>query len=159
MRASPSDEDRFERASGPVAGGGKTANRLDLHAEALASDDGTLARRLSSPGDFLSRLWSRFGPPDPGNDVFWYALRDRVTGLRFIAYCAGSGPAYACALGTTRNLEVLAAFDAWIAETPPSDCELEYEDDFGRARAGARGGAPFDEAAVSEGRSPPRREG
>jgi len=125
---------RFERLPRTeFVGGHKVANREAFYPARSA--------QLLSTGDFLSRLWALFGPPEEGDEGFSYSLLDRDTGLRFRAYSGASGPAY----GSRENdLEVIEAFERLVAATAPADCELSHETDFGRYRAGARNGVPFD---------------
>lgn len=150
-------EERFQRADAPCFGS-KIANRVDFYggSAALFASDRALALRLFSVGDFVSRLWARFGPPrSVGDEGFTYDLVDRETGLAFSAYSAGSGPAY----GGDATLEVLEVFERWIASTPPVECTIEYGTDFGLTRAGARRNAAgeivsFEEDAFPRGRDP-----
>jgi hypothetical protein len=131
--------------------GGKVANRRDFHRAS-----GPRALRYLSVGEFVSRLWARFGAPDDvGFEGFHYHLFDRETSLVFSAYGAGSGPAYG-ARRTPGVRAVLETFERWIDATPPADCSIEYDTDFGRMRSGARGGEPFDEEATTPGRDPTR---
>lgn len=85
-------EERFQRTA-ERAWGGKIANRVDFYgtsADLFATDRASVLRLLSV-GDFVSRLWARFGPPDSvQSEGFNYTLVDRETGMRFTAYSAGS---------------------------------------------------------------------
>lgn len=148
-----SPEERFQRSASSI-GGSKIANRIDFHGPDAWADR-ELVRRMLSVGQFVSRLWARFGPPDEvGSEGFIYRLVDRETGLELTAYSAGSGPAYGGAIGNTMARAVLEAFERWIDVTPPVDCAIEYATDFGRTRSGARNGQPFDEDVVPRGADP-----
>ena len=139
-------EQRFERLASAAVGGFKKANRTQFYplGEHL---------KLLSVGDFMSRLWARFGAPDSvGQEGFTYSLIDRETGDVFRAYAAGSGPAY----GGDASLDVLEIFERWIAATDPVDCEIVYDTDFGTYRSGARNGISFDECATPRGKKPRR---
>ncbi len=107
-------------------------------------------QKTNDIGDFLSRLWALFGPPDDIQpEGYTYVLRDRETGLTFSAYCAGSGPAYGGSQEEAAALEpVLDAFDALLQHTAPADCEIEFETDFGVYKTGANNGIPFGETIV-----------
>jgi hypothetical protein len=110
-------------------------------------------QKTNDIGDFLSRLWAIFGPPDDIQaEGYTYVLRDRETGLTFRAYCAGSGPAYGGFQEEAAALEpVLDAFDTLLQHTTPADCEIEFETDFGMYKTGAKNGIPFGETiAVDE---------
>jgi hypothetical protein len=100
-----------------------------------------------SRGDFVSRIWALYGPPDSIQyEGFDYTFRDKKTKIIFTAYSAGSGPAYGGTQQDADRLEsVLIAFDNLLESTKPADCEIEYETDFGLYRSGARNGIPFDE--------------
>lgn len=130
-------EQRFERVA-EGSGGGKIRNR------GLTADGIDLQK--ASPGDFLSRLWALFGPPNSLSDEgFEYYLRDRQTGLVFEAYSGASGPAYAGPpLDVQRLMPVLEAFDEMLDATSPVDCAIEFPADFGRYRIGSRSGQPFE---------------
>ena len=131
----PSKSQRFERVSSSLqleGRGGQIRHRINLQ----PTDD---------IGDFLSRLWALFGPPDEVQpEGFDYTFRDRETGLVFWAYCAGSGPAYGGASQNAARLEpVLDEFEALLQSTIPADCEIEFENDYGIFRTGAVNGVPF----------------
>lgn len=98
-------------------------------------------------GDFLSRLWAIFGPPNGvGYEGFYYALRDRETGLIFTAYVAGGGAAYGGFPKDASDLDpVFDLFEELLQSTKPVDCEIEFETDYGTYRTGAKNGVPFDE--------------
>lgn len=108
-------------------------------------------RKALSPGRFLARLWTLYGPPPPAHDreIFRYGIEDRETGLRFCAYSAQSGPSYGGSEPAARLRPSVEAFEALLAETSPSDCEVthtvEVEYGGGEARVGYRGGEPFRE--------------
>lgn len=111
-------------------------------------------------GEFLSKLWANYGPPNEvGYEGFGYCFRDRDTSTVFSAYSAGTGPAFGGGFReynpTTgfviqdeklRNFkDVINVFEQLLAETPPMDCEVVFDTDFGVYRVGARGGIPFEE--------------
>jgi hypothetical protein len=100
-----------------------------------------------STGDFLSRIWALYGPPDSVEfEGFFYAFRDTETGISFSAYSAGSGPAFGgFPVDRGRLVSVLDEFEAMLDKTNPADCQIEYETDFGLYRSGSRNGRPFDE--------------
>jgi hypothetical protein len=128
------DPSRFERVEPVYAlGTGRIRNRVVLGRNAFI-------------GDFVSRIWAHYGPPDSIHfEGFDYTFRDKETGLIFSAYSAGSGPAYGGNRQDAIKLEpVLAAFDRLLESTTPADCEIEYETDFGLYHSGARDGIPFD---------------
>jgi hypothetical protein len=129
------DPDRFERIHDPSFPGGLLRHR----------ETGPVVSERSEPADFLGRLWTLFGPPDPCDDGFEYGVRDRRTGLVFTAYSAASRPAYGGAPSDEAALgPVIDAFEALVDATPLSDCAHEYALDAdaggGRVRIGiARG--------------------
>lgn len=130
------DQSRFERINNYLAlvGTSKIRNRINLD-------------KTDDFGDFLSRLWALFGPPEEIHyEGFTYTLKDTVTDLVFSAYSAGSGPAYG---GHHQNIDellpILDIFDELLSETILADCEVEFETDFGIYRTGARDGIPFGE--------------
>jgi hypothetical protein len=138
--------DRFERVSPSLLIGssgfrpnGRIGNRIN-------------PQTTSDIGDFLSRLWALFGPPDDVQfEGYTYALRDRETGLTFRAYCAGSGPAYGGFQDEAAALEpILDAFDTLLQNTAPADCELEFKTDFGLYKTGAIDGVPFGRTIESD---------
>jgi hypothetical protein len=105
---------------------------------------------MRDTGDFLSRIWALFGPPDSVEfEGFSYAFRDAQTDKRFSAYSVGSGPAFG-GFPADRNqlLPVLDEFEAMLEVIVPTDCQIEYDTDFGRYRSGSRNGTPFDEEVV-----------
>lgn len=130
--------ERFQRLpKGEFVAGSKVANRIHFYNEQ--------SPHHFSVGDFVSRLWALFGPPDQvGDEGFTYCLMDTESGFRFLAYAAGSGPAYGA---LTARLDVLEVFERLVSTTPPADCEITYETDFGTYSSGARNGIPFDEKA------------
>jgi hypothetical protein len=103
--------------------------------------------RPGHTGEFPARLWTLFGAPDEiGFEGFTYDLKDSVTGIVFHAYCGASGPAFGGA--SVENDEFASVVDALenlINQTPLTDCEVEFDTDFGKYRAGARNGAAFEE--------------
>jgi hypothetical protein len=133
---------RFERAEvSKTCGSSKIRNHVVLNRKAFI-------------GDFVSRIWAHYGPPDEvGYEGFTYVFRDKETGLIFTAYSAGSGPAYGgFSVNKDKLLPVLDAFDVLLEDTTPADCQIEYETDFGLYRSGARNGKPFDER-IEDGQS------
>ena len=106
----------------------------------------SISAPLRSTGDFLSRIWALYGPPDVLQfEGFTYVFRDTETGLHFSAYSAGSGPAFGgFRPDHERLLPVVDSFESLIDSTKPADCEIQYETDFGWYSSGARNGQPFD---------------
>ena len=105
-------QDDFERLPRDhAAGTSKIYSRGDL----LDDDD---TRRGMSPGDFLGRLVTLFGPPDP---IGGYVLRHRASGLVLSAYSAQSGPAYGGA--GVHDLD-MAAFSAASADYQAANSAL-----------------------------------
>ena len=102
-----------------------------------------------NPGGFLGRLWALFGPPEPRDSGFSYALFDRKTSIRFTAHAGASGPAYRAMSTRASFLPVVKEFESLLARTPPADCaiEVELEIDYGggQVRIGTRDGKPFEE--------------
>jgi hypothetical protein len=100
-------------------------------------------------GGFLGRLWTHFGPPEPMDYGFSYALFDRETAIRFTAYSGASGPAYAAVATREAFLPVVQEFEGLLARTIAADCaiEVDLEIDYGggRIRIGTRDGQPFEE--------------
>jgi hypothetical protein len=99
-----------------------------------------------SVGDFVSRLWRRFGPPVVTYEGFHYDLFDRQSKLFFTAYSAGSGPSYGGGQNKRKLLadETLPALERLLAKTTPADCDMLYDTDYGPVRSGAKNGIPFD---------------
>jgi hypothetical protein len=112
----------------------------------------SLIHPLRSTGDFLSRIWAHYGPPDSVQfRGFEYAFQDTETGLRFSAYSAGSGPAFGgFPLDRERLSPILDQFETIVDETSPVDCGIVYETDSGLCRSGAKDGKPFDEDVETE---------
>jgi len=111
-------------------------------------------------GEFLSKIWAHYGPPNQVTyEGFTYCFLDREMGMKFIAYCPGSGPAFAGDFrkyDNTNGFTILEkefnsltlsvkAFEKLLENTTPIDCEIEYDTDFSVYRAGARNGIPFDQ--------------
>jgi hypothetical protein len=98
-----------------------------------------------SIGGFLSKLWQLFGPPNVIDfEGYTYQIQDHQTGAIFLAYCAGSGPAFSGNSDTDPSLmKSLDDFEALLEKTPHADCEIEFETDFGVYRTGSRDGVPF----------------
>jgi hypothetical protein len=129
------DPSRFERVTPSKAiGTSRRRNRINL-------------KQTDDFGDFLSRLWSLYGPPDEvGFEGFTYTFRDKETGMIFTAYSAGSGPAYGGFVEDASKLDpILDLFEKLLQNTKPADCEIEFETDFGIYRTGAKDGVPFGE--------------
>ncbi len=127
------DPSRFGRvASSEAVGTGRARNRINV-------------QPTNDSGDFLSRLWALYGPPDEvGYEGFSYTFRDKETGVVFTAYSAGSGPAYGGFSKDASKLDsVLDLFEELLQSTKPADCEIEFETDFGIYRTGAKDGIPF----------------
>jgi hypothetical protein len=134
------DPSRFERASfSDVVGTSQMRSRINLQ----PTDDF---------GDFLSRLWALYGPPDEvGYEGFTYIFRDKETNVIFTAYSAGSGPAYGGFGEDASKLDpILDLFEELLQNTKPADCEIEFETDFGIYRTGAKDGIPFGETIEIE---------
>ena len=169
MTIEPRLED-FERLTDDFAMG---SSKLASRKETLSITD---ARDLSwmDDGDFLARLWARFGAPS-GARGFSYVFRHQPTGIVFTAYSGASGPSYgggrvdAGALvpmtfmeahaamraragqgAPTGFHEVLAAFEALLAQTPLLDCERIAKSEDGLYRFGARGGKSFSQKLTSD---------
>lgn len=99
-----------------------------------------------SVGDFLSRIWANYGPPNGIQfEGFHYIFKHVPSGLLFSAYSAGSGPAYG---GKSEKREelipIIDQFEKLLESTTPADCEIEYDTDFGKVRAGAKNDQPFE---------------
>jgi len=109
----------------------------------------SLLNPLRSAGDFLSRIWALYGPPDAVQfEGFSYAFRDSETDTPFRAYSSGSGPAFGgFPKEKERLVPVLDQFESLLDHAKPADCQIEYETDFGLFRSGSRNGKPFDEGA------------
>ena len=106
-----------------------------------------------SVGDFLSRIWANYGPPDGIQfEGFDYTFKHVPSGLIFTAYSAGSGPAYGGKPEDKEKLmSIIDQFEALLESTKPADCDIEYDTDFGKVRAGAKGGEPFEVSVEEEG--------
>lgn len=101
-------------------------------------------------GDFLSRLWKLFGPPDEiAYEGFTYIIKDSKTGIIFSAYCAGSGPAFGGSESALLDVS-LDDFEKLLENTSPADCEIEFPNDFGIFRTGAHNGIPFGKTISEE---------
>ena len=130
---------------GDMTGYSRIANRSDLYPSARDRFGTPTDLRLISRGDFLSRLWALFGEPDEiGDEGFVYWLRDSETGLAFSAYAAGSGPAYGGGFSHEAGKKMLRVFEEMLSSTPPADCVIRHDTDFGTTEAGAHDGVPFD---------------
>ncbi len=112
----------------------------------------SLRYSMQPVGDFLSRIWALYGPPNSVEfEGFSFAFRDTETGISFSAYSAGSGPAFGgFPLDRERLPPVLDQFEAMLNEATPADCQIEYETDFGLYRSGSRNGKPFDEEVAEK---------
>ena len=134
-KISPNNPD-FERANfhQEASGTSKIVNRFELNPKAGFHT-----------GDFLSRIWANFGPPDEVLfEGFIYAFKDKKSGLIFTAYSAGSGPAYGGFREDKDKLKpLLEKFEKLLQGTKPVDCEITYQTDYGWMRCGAKGGKPF----------------
>ena len=97
------------------------------------------------PGEFLGRMWTLFGRPlGSGYEGFAYLVKDTQSKITFEVYFGASGAAYGCDPKISPALiPVLEAFDALLESTKPADCELEFENDFGKCKIGVKHGIPF----------------
>jgi|GEM_PF-2809857 len=127
---------------------------------------GDKIRNWHSPkiGEFLSRIWSNYGPPDyVGFEGFSYCFRDTETGLYLSVYSLSSGPAFGGEdklwidgnFRLSPDLEarfnaVIDAFERLMANSSLADCEIEFNTDFGLYRVGVRNGIPFEEKVDDE---------
>jgi hypothetical protein len=102
-------------------------------------------------GEFLARLWTLFGTPNEiGYEGFTYNLKDTAAGVVFNAYCGASGAAFGGASVENEDFTPIAdALETLIDQTPLTDCEIEFETDFGMYRAGARNGVAFEEEVTN----------
>lgn len=104
-------------------------------------------RNESAPiGDLLSRLWGHFGAPQTILfEGFIYNIRDKETGLTFIASFGASGPAY---IGEKDDIEklqpIIGAFEKFLDTSNNVDCEIEVDTDFGIYLCGASNGISYD---------------
>lgn len=99
-----------------------------------------------SVGDFLSRIWANYEAPDGIEyEGFHYTFKHVPTGLIFTAYSAGSGPAYGGKPEDKEDLvPIVEQFEKFLESTTPADCEIKYDTDYGKVRAGAKSGKPFE---------------
>ena len=107
--------------------------------------------RALDRGEFLARLWSLFGRPQPRQGGFEYYIRDTETNLTFIAYAGRKGPCYGGEIEERASLRrVIEAFERLLDETAPVNCALEYEPEteFGKGTwvLGCHNGRTFDVA-------------
>jgi hypothetical protein len=105
--------------------------------------------RALDRGEFLARLWSLFGRPQPRHGGFEYYIRDGETNLTFIAYAGRKGPCYGGEIDDRAALRrVIEAFEELLDQTPPVNCAFEYEpeNEFGKGLwvLGCRDGRTFD---------------
>ena len=128
-------EPRFERAK-DVGGG-----RIDS--------------REGSPGEYLAKLWTLFGPPEGQSDGgAYYSVRDRNTGREFVVSTNALGISYGGPFVSPepRDFEktekayapVFAAFDSLLAVTPLADCTFELKVGDGKIILGAKDGVAFE---------------
>jgi len=111
-------------------------------------------------GEFLSKIWAHYGPPISIDfEGFTYCFKDTKNDKNFCAYCGPSGPAFsghyrdfAKGTGFTANEaekqkleDSVRAFETLLHATQPTDCEIEFDTDFGPYRVGAKDGFPFQE--------------
>ena len=104
------------------------------------------AYETNGTAEFLSRIWSFYGPPDEitYEGFMYYGFLDKQTGLKFSAYKGPSGPAYGGFYEASNALEaVLNDFDTLLNSASLVDCEVEFETDFGIYRVGVHNGQPF----------------
>jgi hypothetical protein len=118
------ETERFIRIAARSAGGTKLAGRRDVN-PALSFEQWIDSDR------FLRQLEDRFGDPDHiGDERYWYAIQDTLTGVKFAAYSAQSGPSYGgdpqeSYVDFENNdyqlkpdvLRTLRDFDAWLEES------------------------------------------
>lgn len=116
---------------------------------------GRIESREGSPGEYLAKLWTLFGPPEGESDgSAYYSVRDRETGQEFEVSTNALGISYGAALESTSPSDfvakgellapMFAAFDALLAVTPLADCTFEMKVGYGRIVLGANGGVPFE---------------
>lgn len=133
---------RFERAEISKVSGGKLRNWHSL-----------------DTGEFLSRIWANYGPPDEiGFEGFTYCFRDTETDMFFHVYSAGSGPAFGGNMSNRVDGQwhqapdlvdklnaTVDAFEQVLVNSKLVDCEIKFDTDFGHYRVGVRNGTPFSE--------------
>ena len=107
--------------------------------------------KFSNVGDFLSRIWSIYGPPDSINyEGFNYTFIHAPSKLTLTVYSAGSGPAYG---GMRKDhellLKVIEEFEQQLDESIPVDCQIEFDTDHGLVQAGYKSSKPFERLVES----------
>jgi len=111
--------------------------------------------REGSPGEYLAKLWTLFGPPEGEADgSAYYSVRDRETGQTFRVSTNALGISYGAALAASSPRDAVekgealapmfAAFDALLARTPLADCRLEMQVGNRKLVLGAKNGVGFD---------------
>jgi hypothetical protein len=99
-----------------------------------------------STGSFLALIWALYGQPEEIDfEGFSYYFRDTQTSIVFSVYCGASGPAFGGGMNVAGIEQVVNDFEVLLETAVPTDCEVEFETDFGLYRVGARNGAPFEE--------------
>ena len=96
---------------------------------------------------FLSQIWGIFGKPHAITyEGFIYQLRQKSTGIVFLAYSGASGPAYSFSQKDFDIAKVvLDEFEKLLGTQEPVDCEITIENDFGKYRIGYRNGKRVEE--------------
>lgn len=94
--------------------------------------------------DFACRIWSLYGPPDPGTDQdFAFTFEDTSTGVVFVATSQTGFAAYAVTPVTRAKAPVtLEAFDALLDISRPVDCSVQVTTEDGPIRYAVQGGRP-----------------
>ncbi len=96
------------------------------------------------PGAFIARLFTLFGPPDSGTTDLSYAIMDKKTQIKFIAYYYNGTPAFIPVDSEEKEyLPVLFRFEELLKHTPISDCSYTLELKELSFLVGASQGKPF----------------
>lgn len=137
---------RFSRSERDPSGSSWLVHRSDVSPRLPGGDESAMFGPRHSFGDFVSRLWARFGAPHvEGPSGFTYVIHDTQTGVDFTAYAeSGNVPAYGGWGDSAELRDVVTAFEAELIDTEPADCVIEYTSSTGPARSGATGGIPWD---------------
>jgi hypothetical protein len=94
--------------------------------------------------DFACRIWSLYGPPDPGTeDDFAFTFEDTSTGVLFVATSEAGFAAYSVTPATRAKAPVtLEAFDALLDVARPVDCSVGVATEEASVRYAVEGGRP-----------------
>jgi hypothetical protein len=92
--------------------------------------------------DFACRIWSLYGPPDPGTEAdFAFTFEDTLTGVVFVATSETGFASYAVMPATRVKAPVtLEAFDALLDVARPVDCSVHVATEDGSIRYAVVGG-------------------